>query len=166
MRTADIFTTIRLLCVPIVMWLILSGQTAAALGVYAAALVTDILDGYFARKDGPEVSYGPTFDALTDITLVYGTVLALAIRGEAFWLLVGGLIALAYLIPLFGFIAKRNGGLTIPHLNNGLLALAVHTAVIVHIAGWSYAQWVLPFAFLMLLIYGRRYYAFARSIQH
>ncbi len=77
MRIADALTVVRYVCTPIVMWLIFSSNVALALCVYALALATDILDGYFARRSGVIPSYGATFDGLADIFLVYGTVIAL-----------------------------------------------------------------------------------------
>jgi len=143
------------------MWLIISDQVAAALCVYAWAIATDLLDGYFARRSSVIVSYGSTFDASADMALFFGPIVALAIRGEALWLLVGGIIALVALVPIFGLIAKRKRGFHIPRLDTGLLAFSVHTTIVVHILGWRYAQWLVPCLFLIGLFYARRYLAFA-----
>jgi cardiolipin synthase len=161
MRTADVFTALRVATVPVVMWLIISDQVAAALCVYAWAMVTDLLDGYFARRSSVTVSYGSTFDASADMTLFFGPIIALAIRGEALWLLVGAIIAVVCLALIFGLIAKRRGGFHIPRLDTGLLAVSVHTTIVVHILGWQYAQWLVPCLFIIGLFYARRYLAFA-----
>ena len=165
-RTADSLTALRLVTVPIVMWLILSDKVVAALCIYAVALATDILDGYFARRSKVIVSYGPTFDALADLSLFYGTILALAIRGEAFWLLVGGLVSIAGLVPILGLISKKKGGLIIPRLDTSLLAFSVHTTIVAHIIRWRYAEMLLPLLLIVGLYYGYKYFAFARSIKN
>jgi phosphatidylglycerophosphate synthase len=165
MRIADILTAMRVIFAPIIVWFILSDEVVAALCLYAAATITDVLDGYSARRSEKAASYGPTFDALADFTLVYSTMLALVIRGEAFWLLVVGLISIAYLIPVLGFISRKVGNLTIPHLDTSLLAIAVHSTIMVYIIDWQYAEIVLGFAFLVALCYARKYVVFARSIQ-
>ena len=124
--TANILTTLRFILAPIVMWLILADKTVAALSVYAVAIVTDILDGYLARSSKIIPSYGPTFDALADCSLFYLPIIALAIAGRGFWLLVGATVSVAYLVPVLGIIRKNKGGLAIPRLDTGLLAASVH----------------------------------------
>ena len=130
MRLADLLTAVRYICTPIVVWLILSDETSAALCVYALALITDIFDGYFARRSGVLSSYGATFDGMADILLVYGTISALVLRGGAFWLLVGGIAGVAFLVPVLALISSKKKGPTIPHLKTSLLAVAVHTTII------------------------------------
>ena len=164
MRIADILTALRLVLAPIVVWLVLSGQEVAALCVFAAGSITDVLDGYFARRSKTVAPYGPTFDGLADFALVYGTTLALAIRGEAFWLLVVALISIAYLIPVIGLISRKLGSLTIPHLDTALLAIAVHSTIMVYIVGWKHSEILLAAAFFVALYYAGKYIAFARSL--
>ena len=162
-RTADTLTTLRFVLAPIVMWLILADERAAALSFYGAAIVTDILDGYLARKSKVIPSYGPTFDVLADMSLFYLPITALAIAGRGFWLLVGATISVAYLVPVLAIIRKKKGGLTIPRLDTALLATSVHTTVIAHIVGWEYAQFLVLPLFLVALMYGYRYVMFARN---
>jgi phosphatidylglycerophosphate synthase len=164
MRIADILTALRVILTPVVMWLVFSDQAVAAVCVFAAGSMTDVLDGYSARRSGAATAYGPTFDALADFTLVYGTTLALAIRGEAFWLLVVALASIAYLIPVIGIISKKVGGLTVPHLDTALLAVSVHSTIMAHIVGWRYAEVLLAIAFFVAIFYAAKYIAFARSI--
>jgi cardiolipin synthase len=161
--TADTLTTLRFVLSPIVMWLILADERAAALSFYGAAIVTDILDGYLARKSKVIPSYGPTFDVLADMSLFYLPITALAIAGRGFWLLVGATISVAYLVPVLAIIRKKKGGLTIPRLDTALLATSVHTTVIAHIVGWQYAQFLVLPLFVGALIYVYRYVMFPRN---
>ncbi len=161
--TANILTSLRFILAPIVMWLVLADERAAASSVYAVAVVTDILDGYLARRSKILPSYGPTFDAFADFSLFYLTTIALAITGQGFWLLVGATVSVVYLVPVLGTIRKNKGGLTVPHLDTGLLAASVHVTVITHIVGWHYAQFLVLPLFLVALMYGRRYLTFARK---
>jgi len=161
--TANILTALRFILAPIVMWLILVDERAAALSVYAAAIVTDILDGYLARRSKVIPSYGPTFDALADCSLFYLPIIGLYIAGRGFWLMVGATISVVCLVPVLGIIWKKKGGLTIPRLDTGLLAASVHMTVIAHIVGWEYAQFLVLPAFVVALMYGYRYMTFARN---
>ncbi len=163
LRIADALTALRYVCTPLVMWLIFSDNMPAAVSVYALALVTDILDGYVARRSGALSSYGATFDGLADIFLVYGTIIALAIKGDGFWLMVGGIVGIAYLLPVLSLIRSRRKGPTIPHLDTGLLAVVVHATLLAHIVGWVHAELLLPFLALVLLYYARKYVDYART---
>src|SRR4030042_5634012 len=107
MRIADILTALRFILTPIVMLVVFSDQAVAAVCVFAAGSMTDVLDGLCARRSKRESPYGPTFDGLADFTLVYGTTLALAIRGEAFWLMVGARGGIAYLIQVISLICRN-----------------------------------------------------------
>ncbi len=164
MRIADILTALRFILTPIVMWLVFSDQAVAAVCVFAAGSMTDVLDGLCARRSKRESPYGPTFDGLADFTLVYGTTLALAIRGEAFWLMVVALVSIAYLIPVISLISRKLGGLMIPHLDTALLAVSVHSTIMAHIVGWRYAEVLLVAAVLVALYYAAKYLAFARRM--
>lgn len=165
MRTADAFTIIRVILTPVVMWLILSDRAVAALCVFASGSMTDVLDGYFARRSKTVTAYGPTFDALADFALVYGTTLALILRGEAFWLLVVALISMAYLTVVIGLISRRLGRFTIPHLDTTLFATSVHSTIMAYIIGWQYAEIVLAVAVAVALYYAGKYAVFALSLQ-
>jgi len=162
-RLADALTAVRYICTPLVIWLIFLENMPAAVSVYALALVTDILDGYFARRSAALSSYGATFDGLADIFLVYGTIVALAIKGDGFWLMVGGIAGIAYLLPVLSIIRSKRKGPTIPHLDTGLLAVAVHATLLAHLVGWVHAELLLPFLALVLLYYARKYVAYART---
>ena len=162
-RAANVLTALRFVLATIVMWLILADERVAALSVYAAAIATDILDGYLARKSKVIPSYGPTFDALADMSLFYLPIIALYIMGRGLWLLVGATASMVYLVPVLALIRKKNGGLLIPRLDTALLATSVHTTVVAHIVGWQYAQFLVLPLFLVALLYGYRYLAYARN---
>ena len=70
MRIADVLTASRVIAAPIVIWLIFANETLAAFYLFAAAAITDLLDGYFARRSKKTASYGATFDGLADIFLL------------------------------------------------------------------------------------------------
>jgi phosphatidylglycerophosphate synthase len=164
MRIADILTASRVIASPVIVWLILSDELSSAYYIFAAAAITDLLDGYFARRSKKIVSYGATFDGLADFALIFPTMFAIAINGEGFWLLAVALIAIVFLIPVLGFISKKREGLTIPHLDTNLLAAFVYPTIMVHIINWQYAELLLIFTFLVLLYYASKYIAFLRSI--
>jgi CDP-diacylglycerol--glycerol-3-phosphate 3-phosphatidyltransferase len=69
----NILTSLRLVLVPVFLWLATRGTTAGAAGalaVFVIAAVTDSLDGYFARKHGSMSDLGRFLDPLADKLLV------------------------------------------------------------------------------------------------
>lgn len=162
MRLADILTGSRIVASPIVVWLILTDQSNAAYYLFAAAAMTDLLDGYAARRSKKLAAYGPTFDGISDFILVYPTIFAIAIKGHGFWLLIAGLLSIAFLIPVMGLISKKKGTLTIPHLDTPILAAFVYTTIMVHIIDWKYAEILLLVGVLVTLYTGSKYIFYLR----
>ena len=50
---ANVVTLLRLCAVPVAVWLVLRGQFLAAFWLFAAAGLSDALDGWLARRNGP-----------------------------------------------------------------------------------------------------------------
>ena len=164
MRIADALTASRIIAAPIISWLIFSNEPLAAYYLFAAAAMTDLLDGYAARLSKKTVTYGATFDGLADLVLVYITIVSLAIKVEAFWLLAVGLITVAFIVPILGLIARKEGRLSIPHLDTNILAAFVYPTIMLRIIDWRYADFVLIAAFLVILYYVSKYVRYLRSI--
>lgn len=72
---------------PIVYWL-LTGQYVAALVLAVFAGISDLLDGYLARRYGWMTHFGGVLDPLTDKLLLVSTTLTLAWLGYLPWWLV------------------------------------------------------------------------------
>lgn len=73
---------------PLVCALVLVGGDAArwwALAAFAVAALTDLVDGWLARRLREVSRWGQLADPLADKALVIGTLAALAVRGGAAW---------------------------------------------------------------------------------
>ncbi len=82
------FTFLRVLLVPLVLWLLtLDSDTARwwAFGVFVFAAWTDSFDGWVARRFGRVTRWGQLADPLADKLLVLGTLASLALVGEVPW---------------------------------------------------------------------------------
>lgn len=82
------FTFLRVLLVPLVLWLLTLDTEAArwwAFSVFVFAAWTDSLDGWVARRFGRVTRWGQLADPLADKLLVLGTLASLAIVGEVPW---------------------------------------------------------------------------------
>lgn len=87
-RLPNLLTISRLLLVPLVIWAILVGQHGTALGLFAAAALTDYLDGAAARWFHVTSQSGAYLDPIADKFLLSGVFLALAVARLAPWWLV------------------------------------------------------------------------------
>lgn len=104
----NLFTLLRLLCLPLFVWLLfgLPSRQAAAwlLGVLGA---TDWVDGYLARRLGQTSEFGKKFDPTVDRLLFFVAIVAIMVNGAMpIWfgvavllreVLVGGAVAVATL---------------------------------------------------------------------
>lgn len=82
------FTFLRVLLVPVVLWLLTIDSVAAswwALGVFLFAAITDTFDGWVARRYNGVTRWGQLADPLADKLLVLGTLASLAIVGRVWW---------------------------------------------------------------------------------
>lgn len=66
----NVLSLIRLLLVPVYIVLFIDGKKYAALGIFAAASLTDLLDGYIARKYQLVTDVGKLLDPLADKLMV------------------------------------------------------------------------------------------------
>lgn len=164
MRIADVLTASRVIAAPVIMWLILSDEPLAAYYLFAAAAITDYLDGYFARRSEKIATYGAVFDGLADIFLLILTGVALFINGEGLSLFVVGVIGLALTAPVLWLISRKRGRATVPHLDTNILAAFVYPTIMAYIIGWQYALPLLLVTFAVGLYTFRKYVVYAWSI--
>ena len=75
MNIPNRLTTMRMIAVPIVMALILTEHNILAFILFAAASITDFLDGYIARKKNMVSSFGKIMDPLADKLLTIGVLI-------------------------------------------------------------------------------------------
>jgi CDP-diacylglycerol---glycerol-3-phosphate 3-phosphatidyltransferase len=95
-----------------------AGFKAAALVVFAAAALTDYLDGRIARKRGLVTAFGQLMDPIADKILVFGAFLAFVQLGVVpAWLVI---VMLAREVLITGLrLLAANRGLVIPAQSSG-----------------------------------------------
>lgn len=91
LNVPNLLTIGRLLCVPIVLYLLLfeSGTNPIArdlaAGVFVLASVTDFLDGRLARRRHQVTAFGKFLDPIADKALVGAALIGLSILGHVPW---------------------------------------------------------------------------------
>ncbi len=90
--TPNILSMLRLIVVPIFLWLILSGRDNAAVVVLTLSGVTDYLDGQIARRYNLISRVGQLLDPLADRLYILSTLFGLAWREIIPWWLVAILV--------------------------------------------------------------------------
>jgi cardiolipin synthase len=131
----NLITLGRLLCVPVAIWLVLSGDLGWAFWLFAAAGLSDAIDGFIAKRFDQRSRLGALLDPIADKTLLVSMYVTLGVAGYLpNWLvilvvfrdalIVGGFILVTTLAhamrwePLF--ISKLNTALQI-----GLIAVVL-----------------------------------------
>ena len=82
MSIPNIITLGRVILVPVVFWLMLTGQAKAAFFVFLVAGISDAVDGYLAKRFDWATELGSYLDPLADKLLIVCIFLALGVRGE------------------------------------------------------------------------------------
>jgi len=152
---------LRLLGVPLFLWLILGPQADGwALVVLVLAGITDWLDGKVARATGQISRVGQLLDPLADRLYIAATLLGLAIRGIIPWWLVVLLLARDVLMAIVLARLKRVGVTGLPvHLigkaatfnllyafpllllGDGATGTSFTFADVARVVGWAFAIW-------------------------
>jgi len=106
MSLPNLLTFLRILVVPVFATAYLYGERYLAIGLFLAAAITDVLDGFIARLSKKETKLGILLDPLADKLLLLSAFGLLAYRGMVpFWALV---IVLSKEVVVIGGWLLRN----------------------------------------------------------
>jgi cardiolipin synthase (CMP-forming) len=79
----------RIMSVPVIFWLLLTGQNRIAFFVFVAAGISDAVDGYLAKRFNWSTELGSYLDPLADKLLLVSIFIALGVRNELpLWLVI------------------------------------------------------------------------------
>ncbi|MCB1175413.1 MAG: CDP-diacylglycerol--glycerol-3-phosphate 3-phosphatidyltransferase, partial [Leptospiraceae bacterium] len=109
----NILTMLRVVSVPFFIYLLLQSDPLSrwiAFGLFALASLTDLVDGYLARKYRLETELGKFLDPLADKLLVLGSFITfLALSSQVQLWMVLCIIGRDFLITSMRFLAVRKG---------------------------------------------------------
>ena len=79
----------RIMSVPVIFWLLLSGQSKFAFFVFVCAGISDAVDGYLAKRFDWSTELGSYLDPLADKLLIVSIFIGLGVRNELpLWLVI------------------------------------------------------------------------------
>ena len=103
----NLLTMIRMALIPVYWVLFMQDHRYIALAVFIAASLTDLADGYIARKYDLITDFGKLMDPLADKLMVISVMLSLAIKGLAPWAALAILVAKEITMVVGGLILLR-----------------------------------------------------------
>jgi cardiolipin synthase len=78
----NLITLGRLLCVPLAIWLVLSGEHSAAFWIFVAAGLSDAVDGFIAKRFDQRSRLGALLDPLADKALLVSMYVTLGVASQ------------------------------------------------------------------------------------
>lgn len=104
----NVLSILRLLSVPVFVWLFVSGRENAAVILYAVGAWTDFFDGVIARKFDQVSEIGKLLDPLADRILIIALVVALVARESlSLWLAIAIVARDVLLLSVFPILERR-----------------------------------------------------------
>ena len=130
LNVPNVLTLVRILLLPVVVWRFLIGDTAGALIAYLAAMLTDALDGFIARKCHQVTALGKLLDPIAD-NLSLLTLLTLFVLDGQIPLWVLGVILVKELSLIVGGAVALRRGIVVYALPIGKVTTVAFIASIV-----------------------------------
>ena len=126
----NILALIRLLLAPVVVWLIFQERMITAMLVFLAACLTDLLDGYIARRYHLITQLGTFLDPMADKLMAVSVIIAFTVK-EILPLAVTIVIFVKELLMLVGGVlaAKNNKAVLPSNLFGKIAAFIFNTAI-------------------------------------
>ncbi len=142
MSLANLVTLVRLLAVPVVIWLILIGDMTTTFWVFVAAGLSDAVDGFLAKRLNQRSELGALLDPIADKTLIVSLFITLGIAGHLpNWLVI--MVVFRDLLIVGGFLLAA--ALTQPINWRPLLVSKLNTALQLLLLAVTLAQLAFQF---------------------
>ena len=127
MNLANLITLGRLLAVPLIVWLILSGDYNLTFWLFAVASVSDAIDGYVAKHFDQRSDLGALLDPIADKALIVSLFITLGLAGELpTWLVI--VVVFRDLLIVGGFLLAAT--LTQPIAWRPLMVSKINTTLL------------------------------------
>jgi CDP-diacylglycerol--glycerol-3-phosphate 3-phosphatidyltransferase len=169
LNTANKFTLLRLVMVPVilaVLYIGFNGSNIVALVIFITAALTDVIDGYIARRNGQVTDFGKFVDPLADKILVFSVMLWFVGQGIMPSWVVIVVIAREFMVTGLRLVAVANKRVIAAELSGKIKTVVTVTGL--SFMFLPFQQWVLYvwiYAILAITIYsGVDYFVRNRDI--
>lgn len=105
----NVLSMLRLLLVPVFLILVVAGAYVTALIVLITASLTDLLDGYLARRFNQVTRLGQLLDPAADRLYIFAALIGLAANELVPWWIVIVIVARDVLIVVLGVVLANHG---------------------------------------------------------
>jgi cardiolipin synthase len=152
----NIISLVRLFLVPVTVYLLYDGRFGSALAVFMFAAVSDVLDGFLARRFDQRSYLGSVLDPAADKLMMVCTAVALAaLKVLPLWVAIA--VVLRDVVIVLGFLAYRRlrghvdmAPTLLGKFNTGLV-FGVFTLVLANAAGVVDANAVLRVLYVVVV---------------
>ncbi len=166
LNVPNALTILRLILVPVVCFLISKDRMMQALALFVLASVTDLVDGYIARKHNLITDLGKLLDPLADKLMVIAVMVSLTLKGITPVAAIAVLILKELLMMLGGLLLYTKKDFVVYSKPIGKIAQFVTVAALIlsffheRFAAWGYPihLWLL-WTGVVLAIIALYYYA-------
>lgn len=145
MNIANKLTLLRMILIPFVVGFLLTGYTGVAFWIYAAATVTDFLDGYLARKWNMITNFGKFMDPVADKLLVLSALMCFVELGQLSSIVVIIIFSRELVISIFRAIAASNQIVIAAGMLGKIktvIQFAMTMLLFMQLSGW-YMDWII-----------------------
>ncbi|MFO7689894.1 MAG: CDP-alcohol phosphatidyltransferase family protein [Cryobacterium sp.] len=118
----NVLSFLRLLLVPVFLYLLVDGQDVAALIVLVVASASDFLDGVIARRFNQITRLGQLLDPAADRLYIFAALIGLAFRDLVPWWVVALVVGRDLFLLLLGVVLANHGYGPLPVHQLGKLA--------------------------------------------
>ncbi|MCR2806763.1 CDP-alcohol phosphatidyltransferase family protein [Paenibacillus soyae] len=158
MNLPNLLTALRFLLIPVYIGVFASGHMIPAFLVVVAAGVTDVLDGYIARKFGQVTPAGEMLDPLADKLMLITVIVSLLVSGHISWWAAGAMFLRDLGMIAGGLFAHFRGKKNVPANWMGKLTTVLFYFAIMFIFfeapfAHTYLWVVIAFSFLTSFVY-------------
>lgn len=152
----NLLSLLRLLMVPVFLWLIIQGMDGLALLVLVISSITDFLDGFIARAFKQTSRLGQLLDPAADRLFIFAALIGLAVREVIPWWLFLVIVGRDVLLLITGVVGANfgYGPLPVHHLGKVATACLFYALPILMLGqafpdaawltdpiGWAFALW-------------------------
>ncbi len=126
----NLLSALRLLMVPAVVYMFHIECRLGACALFALASLTDVIDGYLARKYNWITDLGKLLDPLADKSLQFAVAVCLALDNSVFWIVTALLVVKESAMAIGAYIVLRRKKVQVISRWYGKLATCVYFAVV------------------------------------